>query len=72
MGSQILLQLIKALVAAMTAMLSPEQVKDLIDRAFDAIEDKVAASGSEWDDMLVLPMLTALRTALNVPDNDEV
>ena len=68
--SKLFLELIRALVAAMAALLSPTQVKELLDKAFDAIEEKVADSKTEWDDVIVLPILKALRTALDVPDND--
>ena len=69
--SELLLQLVKALVGAMTAMLDGEQVKKLIDKAFDKVEDMVADSSTHWDDMIVLPLLKALRKALDVPDNDQ-
>lgn len=68
--SNLLLQLVKSLVAAMTTLLSAEQVKGILDRAFDAVEEKVKDSSTHWDDVIVLPMITALRTALDIPDND--
>lgn len=68
--SNLLLQLVKALVAAMAALLTPPQVKSILDKAFDAIEDKVKDSSTHWDDVIILPMLTALRSALDIPDND--
>lgn len=68
--SNLLLQLVKAFVAAMVAMLSPTQVKIVIDKAFDAVEEKVKDSKTHWDDVIMLPMLKALRSALDIPDND--
>lgn len=68
--SNLLLQLVKALVAAMAAMFTTEQVKAVLDNAFDAVEEKVKDSKTHWDDVIVLPMIKALRTALDVPDND--
>jgi len=68
--SNLLLQLVKALVAAMAAMLSPEKVRAVLDKAFDAVEEKVKDSSTSWDDVVVLPMLSALRSALDIPDND--
>ena len=68
--SNLLLQLVKAIVATMVAMLSPEQVKSILDSAFDKIEDKVKDSSTQWDDVLILPVLAALRSALGIPDND--
>ena len=69
--SSLLLQLVKTLVAAMVAALTPEKVKEILDNAFDAIEDKVKDTKTHWDDTIVLPLVKALRTALDVPDNDE-
>lgn len=68
--SNLLIQLIKSLVAAMAAVLTPEKVKAILDKAFDAIEEKVKDTSTQWDDMIVLPMIKALRSALDVPDND--
>jgi len=68
--SKLLMAILVALVAAMKEILSPENVKNTIDKAFDYVEDKVIASETKWDDALVLPTLKALREALNVPDND--
>jgi len=42
--SNLLLMLVKSLVAAMVAMLSPEQVKAVLDKAFDDVEVKVKVS----------------------------
>lgn len=68
--TNLLLQLIRSLVAAMAAMLTPQQVRSILDKAFDAVEDKVKDSSTQWDDVIVLPIINALRSALNVPDND--
>ena len=64
--SNLLIQLVKSLVAAMAAMLSKEQVKSILDKAFDTVEEKVKDSKTNWDDIIVLPMLKALRKALGV------
>ncbi len=34
------------------------------------VEEKVKDSSTQWDDVLVIPLLKALRAALGVPDND--
>ena len=68
--SELFLSLIKALIAAMVATLTPDKVKAIIDKAFDVVEQKVADTSTHWDDITVLPILKALRAALNVPDND--
>ena len=48
-----------------------EDIKKWIDTGLDIIEDKVAASPSKTDDMIVLPICKIIREALSVPDNDE-
>ena len=65
--SNLLLLVLKSMVAAMVAIMSPENVKAVIDKAFDMVEQAVADSASEWDDVLVLPMVKALREALSIP-----
>ena len=69
--STLLLQLVKMIVKIMASKLTPEMVKSILDGAFDMIEDKVKDTATQWDDAIVLPMIKALRTALDVPDNDE-
>ena len=71
MGTSLLITVIKAMVAAMVSMLSPLTVRQIIDKAFDAVENLVIASPNKWDDAIVIPVLKALRVALTVPDNDE-
>jgi len=68
--SNLLIQLVRMLVASMVALLTPEQVKSVLDRAFDAIEEKVKDTTTQWDDRIVLPMLAGLRSALDIPDGD--
>ena len=68
--SNLLIQLVRSLVAAIAAMLTPEQVRSILDRAFDEVEDRVKDSSTQWDDIVILPMLAALRSALDIPDND--
>ena len=70
--SNLLIALVKAIVAGMVATLSPNQVKAILDSAFDAIENKVQGSSNHWDDEIVLPMIAALRASLNVPADDTV
>lgn len=68
--TNLLLQLVKSLVAVMAATLTPQQVRSILDKAFDAIEDKVKDTSTQWDDTIVLPIINALRRTLDVPDND--
>ena len=68
--TNLLLALVKAIVAGMVAALSPAEVKAILDSAFDAIENKVMESPNHWDNDVVLPMVKALRESLGVPDDD--
>ena len=65
-----LIELVKMLVQSIAQSLTPEKTREIIDKAFDAIEDKVAESETTLDDALVLPVINALRLALSIPDND--
>jgi len=69
--SKVLLQLINVLVASMAALLTKEQVKSVLDQAFDAIENKIEETETKWDDRAFLPLIKALRSALDIPDNDD-
>ena len=51
-------------------LLSPENIIKYGDKLFDFVEDAVASSETTIDDKMVLPLITALRQALNIPDND--
>jgi len=63
--------LISYLVGALIKVLSPEAVKSVIDKLLDAVEDAVSKSNTKIDDQVVLPLVNAIRVALNVPDNDK-
>ena len=67
--SKLFLTIIQAIVAAMYAILTPEMVKNVLDKAFDAAEIKIKASSTAMDDLLILPILATLRTAFNVPQD---
>ena len=50
--------------------MSGDDLKKWIDMGLDIIEDKVEATPSPTDDMIVLPICKIVREALSVPDND--
>lgn len=60
------------IVALLLSLLSKEQAKELVDKMFDFIEDKVNATENKWDDTLILPLIAKAREAFDVPDNDPV
>ena len=51
-------------------LLKPENIQRYGDKLFDFIEDAVASSETNIDDITVLPIIKALRAGLNIPDND--
>jgi hypothetical protein len=51
-------------------LLSEENIKLYGDKLFDFIEHAVVSSETTIDDMTILPLIKALRNALDIPDND--
>ncbi len=69
--SNLLLLMVKSLVAAMVAVLTPGNVKVILDKAFGVVEAKVRETDTTWDDTIVLPILRALRNSLDIPDGED-
>ena len=63
-------QLIKMLMTALLAVLTPENLKKFVDAGLDAIEDAVEGSSSKVDDAVVLPLCRTIRSTFDIPDND--
>jgi hypothetical protein len=61
-----------AMLQALLAVLDEETVKGFMDKGLDFLEDKIAASPTQWDDTFVLPIINHARKVLDIPDNDEV
>jgi hypothetical protein len=66
----ILKMVIPIIMQIIKQLLSPENIMAYGDKLFDFIEDAVEASNTTIDDQTVLPVIKALRSALNIPDND--
>ncbi|MGW8177417.1 MAG: hypothetical protein ACWGQW_01255 [bacterium] len=64
--------LIQALVNALISALGHGVGSKLLDSMLDTIEDTVLGSETEIDDAIVLPIIKALRSALEIPDNDPI
>ena len=62
--------MLPTIVSIVTEMITEDAAKKYIDKFFDLIEDYVADSKTALDDATVLPIIRAMRLALNVPDND--
>lgn len=51
-------------------MFTVANIRKYGDKLFDLIEDFVKDTETSIDDATVLPIIKALRKALNIPDND--
>lgn len=49
---------------------NPEVVRELADFLLDRIEDLIAATPTNIDDVLVGTLVSTIRAALDIPDND--
>ena len=58
------------LLKFLNEMLTGDNVKVVLDKLFDFIEDAVQDSKTNYDDLVVLPTIKSLRAMLNVPDDD--
>ena len=63
-------QIINLLMPTLLALIPDDIMKIGLDKLIDSIEDAIAKSPTKVDDALVLPILSALRVKLQVPDND--
>jgi len=63
-------QIINLLMPTLLALVPDDIMKTALDKLIDSIEDAIAKSPTKFDDALVLPILSALRVKLQVPDND--
>ena len=63
-------QIINLLMPTLLALLPDDIMKVALDKLIDSVEDAIAKSPTKVDDALVLPILSALRVKLQVPDND--
>jgi hypothetical protein len=62
--------MIAALIAVLLQRFPKDVVKGILDKLLDEIEDMVAASPNQYDDMIVTPLIKALRDYFDIPDND--
>lgn len=63
-------QIINLLMPTLLALIPDDIMKVALDKLIDSVEDAIAKSPTKVDDALVLPILSALRVKLQVPDND--
>jgi len=65
-------QIIVWLMGMMVERLQAEDLKKWVDWALDLVEEKVAASPSKYDDMIVLPIISLARKTFDIPNNPTV
>lgn len=63
-------QIINLLMPSLLALIPDDIMKVALDKLIDSIEDAIAKSPTKVDDAMVLPILSALRVKLQVPDNE--
>lgn len=64
------LRILLPIIEAVLGMLTPDLLRDVLDKLFDAVEDAIANSETKLDDAVLLPLITTARAAFNIPDND--
>jgi hypothetical protein len=67
--SIILKMAIPIIMQIIESLLSEENIKLYGDKLFDFIEAAVKSSKTDIDDMTVLPLIKALRVALDIPND---
>lgn len=50
---------------------NPETYASWGDAILDVVEDWVAASSTQWDDMIILPATATFRKVAGIPDGDD-
>lgn len=60
--------LLMNLVKILTVNLTEDSVKEGLDSIFDRIEEIVSDTENAYDDAVIIPVLNALRSALDIPD----
>lgn len=63
-------KILMLIIQAILSVLTPDLIKKFADMVLDFVENQIAASETDVDDKIVLPLLNLLREALNIPDDD--
>ena len=62
--------LITQLVKLIIGLLNADLLRQFVDTLLDFIEEFVEGTKSDIDDAIILPVCEALRSILNIPDDD--
>lgn len=68
MLKKILFPLVQELLLS---VVTPDLMRELLDQMLDTIENAIEATPSRVDDKIALPLIATIRTAFNVPDDDD-
>lgn len=63
-------KVIGLLITALLRMLSPELFKKAVNSLIEVIEDGCRRTENLYDNEIILPICSTIRTALNIPDED--
>ena len=58
-------------LTSVLGLLPAELGKELLDDVLDLAENKIADTNTKWDDALLLPVISAARVQLDVPDGTD-
>lgn len=61
--------ILKLLLSHLIDLLTPDLIKKGIDSFLDAIEQGVKNSDTTIDDVVLIPVIHMIRTALNIPQD---
>jgi hypothetical protein len=64
-------KILSTLIGLVLRTLTPELLKEFADKVLDWVEDAVERSENKLDDATVLPLCNMIRSAFDIPDNDD-
>ena len=65
------MNLVSQIISTVLSLLPKEKFKEIVDALLDVIEDKIEASETKIDDMVILPLIKKVRELLDIPDDDD-
>ena len=64
-------KMISMLIGMMVKRMDGDSFKKFADMALDFAEDYVEKTKTPYDDAVILPLCATIRSAFNIPDDDE-
>ncbi|HED38722.1 MAG TPA: hypothetical protein ENI76_10850 [Ignavibacteria bacterium] len=69
MGKDLIVRLLPMLLGQLLKLLTPDIMRYLVDKVLDSIEEAIKKSETKIDDTF-LPLISLMREAFNIPDNN--